>query len=150
MTILVAVGEKSTSSRLIGTAHDLATAFGDDLAVLHVIPREEAEAHFRSLRSIPEFRDMSLSVEEERAAEVARRLAKDALGDDDEDAVTAVGHIGDPADSILAVADARDARFVVVGGKKRSPTGKALFGSVTQSVLLNAEVPTVTVMDDAS
>lgn len=149
MTILVAVGEKSTSNALIETAHELAAAFGDELEVLHVIPREEAEEHFRTLRSIPEFRDMSLSVEEERAEEVARRLVDDALPEYDNDAVRSVGRIGDPAESILSVADAHDARYVVVGGKKRSPAGKALFGSVTQSVLLNAEVPTVTVMDSS-
>lgn len=149
MTILVAVGEKSTSNELIETAYELAVAFGDELEVLHVIPREEAEDHFRTLRSIPEFRDMSLSVEEERAEEVSRRLVDDALPEYDHDAVRAVGRIGDPAESILSVADAHDARYVVVGGKKRSPAGKALFGSVTQSVLLNAEVPTVTVMDSS-
>lgn len=149
MTILVAVGEKSTSNELIETAYELAVAFGDELEVLHVIPREEAEDHFRTLRSIPEFRDMSLSVEEERAEEVARRLVDDALSEYDHDAVRSVGRIGDPAESILSVANAHDARYVVVGGKKRSPAGKALFGSVTQSVLLNAEVPTVTVMDSS-
>ena len=147
MTILVAVGEKSTSERLIETAHELATAYGDDLEVLHVIPGDEAEAHFESLRSIPEFGDMSLSVEEERAEEVAQRLADDALGSHDRDEVRAVGRIGDPAEAILSVAEGNDVRFVVVGGRKRSPAGKALVGSVTQSVLLNSDVPTVTLME---
>lgn len=147
MTILVAVGEKSTSRRLIETADELASAYADDLVVLHVIPGEEAEAHFESLRSIPEFRDMSMSVEEERAEEVARRLLDDALGSYDREAVDAVGRIGDPAEAILSAAEEYDARYVVVGGRKRSPAGKALFGSVTQSVLLNTDVPTVTLMD---
>lgn len=147
MTVLVAVGEKSTSNGLIETGYELATAYGDDLEVLHVIPRDEAEAHFQELRNIPEFRDMSLSTEEDRAREVAQRMLDDALDDYDRDAVRAVGRIGEPADSILSVANAHDVRYVVVGGKKRSPTGKAIFGSVTQSVLLNAEVPTVTVME---
>jgi len=48
---------------------------------------------------------------------------------------------GDPADQLLEVAQEADANLIVVAGRKRSPTGKALFGSVTQSVILNAERP---------
>jgi len=48
---------------------------------------------------------------------------------------------GDPADQLLDVARTEDANLIVVAGRKRSPTGKALFGSVTQSVILNAERP---------
>ena len=48
---------------------------------------------------------------------------------------------GDPADQLLEVAQEEDANLIVVAGRKRSPTGKALFGSVTQSVILNAERP---------
>lgn len=48
---------------------------------------------------------------------------------------------GDPTDAILTVAEERDADLVCIGGRKRTPTGKALFGSVTQSVLLEADHP---------
>jgi len=48
---------------------------------------------------------------------------------------------GDPADQLLETARELDANLIVVSGRKRSPTGKALFGSVTQSVILNAERP---------
>jgi nucleotide-binding universal stress UspA family protein len=48
---------------------------------------------------------------------------------------------GDPAEAIIDEADAIDADLVVVGGRKRSPAGKALFGSVTQTVILNAGRP---------
>ncbi|MEY7851072.1 universal stress protein [Natrarchaeobius sp. A-rgal3] len=50
---------------------------------------------------------------------------------------------GDPAATILAVADDADADAVVMSGRKRSPVGKALFGSVTQNVALNSPVPVV-------
>ncbi|WP_248897265.1 universal stress protein [Haloplanus halobius] len=48
---------------------------------------------------------------------------------------------GDPAEQILDVAETEDADLIVVAGRKRSPTGKALFGSVTQSVILNTDRP---------
>ena len=148
MSVLVAVDEKGTSTRLIRTASDLATARGEELHVLHVIPRREAQEHFRALREIDEFRDIALSAEDERAREIARRLYLDALPEEAHADVTAVGRVGDPAEVILSVADRVDASYVVVGGRKRSPAGKALFGSVTQDVLLNADVPTVTVMEE--
>jgi len=42
-----------------------------------------------------------------------------------------------PADGIRQLADEIDADLIAMGGRKRSPAGKVLFGSVTQSVLLN-------------
>ncbi|SDZ85828.1 Universal stress protein family protein [Haloplanus vescus] len=48
---------------------------------------------------------------------------------------------GDPAEQLLDAARDADADLIVVGGRKRSPTGKALFGSVTQTVILNADRP---------
>jgi len=51
---------------------------------------------------------------------------------------------GDPAQSILEMADEIDADAICVAGRKRSPTGKALFGSVSQSVILNTDRPVLT------
>lgn len=48
---------------------------------------------------------------------------------------------GDPAEAIIDVAEDADADLIVIGGRKRSPAGKALFGSVTQTVILNAGLP---------
>jgi nucleotide-binding universal stress UspA family protein len=54
---------------------------------------------------------------------------------------------GDPADQILDAAEDEDADLIVVSGRKRSPTGKALFGSVTQSVILKADRPVMVAGD---
>lgn len=50
---------------------------------------------------------------------------------------------GDVADMILHVAADVDASAIVMAGRKRSPVGKALFGSTTQEVLLDAKIPVV-------
>jgi nucleotide-binding universal stress UspA family protein len=48
---------------------------------------------------------------------------------------------GEVADDIIEDAEARDIDQIVLGGRKRSPAGKILFGSVTQEVLLNTDRP---------
>lgn len=55
---------------------------------------------------------------------------------------------GDVAAEIVAVAAEIDADSIVMSGRQKSPTGKVLFGSVTQSVLLDAERPVTVLMSE--
>lgn len=50
---------------------------------------------------------------------------------------------GDPEDGITAVAADVDADAILVAGRRRSPVGKAVFGSVTQGVILQSERPVI-------
>lgn len=54
---------------------------------------------------------------------------------------------GDPAEEIVRAARAEDADQIVLGGRKRSPVGKAVFGSVVQDVILDADRPVLTIND---
>jgi len=49
--------------------------------------------------------------------------------------------VGDPAEEILAAARESDVDAIVLGGRKRSPLGSLLFGSVTQAVIVDATRP---------
>ena len=56
-------------------------------------------------------------------------------------AVEQVSRFGDPATEILAAAADLDPDYIVLGGRKRSPLGSLLFGSVSQAVVLDADRP---------
>jgi nucleotide-binding universal stress UspA family protein len=79
------------------------------------------------------------SVVQVKSVRRARRILEDAGV-----AVELREGSGDPAESILDTAEDIDADAICVAGRKRSPTGKALFGSVSQSVILNTELPVLT------
>jgi nucleotide-binding universal stress UspA family protein len=51
----------------------------------------------------------------------------------------------DPAEDVLTVAEERDATLIVIGVRRRSPVGKLLLGSNSQSILLQAECPVLAV-----
>jgi nucleotide-binding universal stress UspA family protein len=46
---------------------------------------------------------------------------------------------GEPAPAILELADEFDVDAIVLGARRRSPVGKAVFGSVTQRVILSGD-----------
>jgi nucleotide-binding universal stress UspA family protein len=52
---------------------------------------------------------------------------------------------GKPGETIIQVVEELDADQVVMSGRKRTPVGKVLFGSVTQAIVLNAGVPVTVV-----
>ncbi|MGM0605406.1 MAG: universal stress protein [Halobacteriota archaeon] len=74
----------------------------------------------------------------------AVRTVRDRLANDGIEATTVRRH-GDVSEEILEEAADLDADLVVLGGRKRSPVGKALFGSITQTVLLDADRPVMVV-----
>lgn len=68
----------------------------------------------------------------------AARKARDRLERHDIDVVFEE-RSGDPATGIQRVAEEYDAEMICVAGRKRSPAGKAVFGSVTQDVILGTD-----------
>ena len=76
------------------------------------------------------------TVEQVGAVRRAREILEDAGVE-----VELEGSSGEPSEAIVRVADRHDADRIVLAGRKRSPTGKVLFGSVTQAVILNTDRP---------
>ncbi len=54
-----------------------------------------------------------------------------------------LGARGEPTSVILDYTDDLEPDSIALGGRKRSPAGKILFGSVTMDVLRNTEIPVV-------
>lgn len=135
MAIVVAV-KNSDQSKLVEEGAELARAFDEPLHVLSVISTGD---------DAPDIGGVS-EESEDRMREIAADRAESAAGGVT-DEFQPVGRVGkNRVAAILRYVDDVDARYLVVGGRKRSPTGKAIFGSVTQSVLLEAELPVLTVL----
>lgn len=140
MSILAAVDGEEGSEHVVEIAHDLAEKYNHQLVVLHVMPEDEYE---RQQDASPE---LTLDRAKGSARDGAERVVVDALGATE--GVTVRGEVGDVEATVLGVADALDVQYLVIGSRRKSPVGKALFGSTTQALLLDAESPVVAVPVD--
>lgn len=135
MAILAAVDGGTENDDVATVGADLAAAYDDELVLLSVMTEEEFEERWR------DDEEFNVETATEAATARARTVRNRALGPDS--VATVQGRVGEPAEEIVSEADRLDARYVVVGGRKRSPAGKVLFGSTTQAVLLSADRPVV-------
>lgn len=137
MTILAAIDGEHTPDRVVEVGHDLASTYDEQFVVLHVMPEGDYTDHQTSRRSY------TIEQAEDDAASVAENVVMATLDGIKGTAIR--GAVGEPAETILSATDGVDAHFLIVGGRKRSPVGKAIFGSTSQEVLLNADCPVVSV-----
>lgn len=128
---------------------DLAKAFDEPLVALAVISESDYEDRRTSRDALPgDVSGGEYSIDRARE-DVANKLMQMAEnGDLDTEIIDARGVVGDPAEEILALAAELDPRYLVVGGRKRTPAKQALFGSVSHEIVRKAEQPVVTTMQD--
>ncbi|MFC4550450.1 MULTISPECIES: universal stress protein [Halorussus] len=140
MVIVAAVDRSEKSSLVIDEAAVLAEAFDETVHVVHALTRSE----FLDLGITSAQADEPKDMEQIRSA--AAEMAEKSISSLSVPYET-VGLVGNPADKIIQYAEEQDARYIVVSPRKRSRTGKVLFGSVAQSILLNASCPVVSQID---
>ena len=140
MTILAAVNGEYEEDRVVSTAFDLAGAYDERLVVLHVMSNED----FADRQNATP--DYFLENAEETARNVARRITRGTLGGVGD--IDFRGEVGPVAETIIAVADELDVTYLVIDGRGRSAVGKALFGSKMQTLLMDADQPVVSVLQE--
>jgi nucleotide-binding universal stress UspA family protein len=146
-TIFVAVGpaDRDRNERLAEEAIDLAGPSGAGVVLGHVFTEEEYVERRDALGFDPDSEVTPDRVAERIAA--VRDLGEALDAADVEYEVR--GALGDSGEGIVDLADAADADLVLVGGRTRSPTGKAVFGSTAQEVMLSASSPVLFVRADS-
>ncbi len=55
---------------------------------------------------------------------------------------------GEPARELITAAEELEVDMIYLSGRQRTPTGKVIFGSVTQEVILGTDRPVTTVSPD--
>jgi nucleotide-binding universal stress UspA family protein len=120
--LLLALDDDLSQARAQITAVEsmVETADGAEAYLLHVFDNNPEGASVKQVEAVRETKDRL------EAAGVTVELLESS---------------GDPAGEILRYAEEYDVDQICVGGRKRTPAGKALFGSVTQDVVLGTHCP---------
>jgi len=148
-TVLLAVNEddRTRTGPLGEIAVDIAGPAGAEVALAHVFTAEE----YRQAKSALNY-DADSEVTPSTVAkryDTIRELG-DVMDDHGVDFVW-YGRLTDEkteSERIVGLAESIDADLIVVGGRKRSPTGKAVFGSRPQEIMLTAPCPVTFVRED--
>lgn len=144
-TILVAIGQddEDRAKRLGEAAIDVAGPTGAHVVLGHVFTQREYDEVVDRLDFSAGDRPDPSAVAERHVETRTIAQSLDAAGIDYE----IRGSVGDRGESIVGLAEDVGADRVLVGGRRRSPAGKAVFGSTAQEVMLSSPCPVTFVQD---
>ena len=139
---LVVIEPVDGIERLVREAGELAAGVDASLTLLHVTSESDFEKDRQAMEEISRLENTGYSVDQakEGAAEIARDLGAELLAGIDVD-YRGVGAVGEKYESIMHAIQEYESDHVFIAGRKRSPSGKAIFGDTAQRVILNAECP---------
>lgn len=146
---LVVVREETDGTgELIREAAELSQGVDAPLYLLHVMPDEEYDERMRSRQETGSAGGRFSMDEAEREANfIAKGAGQKALKGMDVDFET-FGMVGHVKDDVIEVAEREGCDHIFIAGKRRSPSGKAFFGDVTQSIILNFDGMVTVTMDE--
>ncbi|NUB93634.1 universal stress protein [Haloterrigena sp. SYSU A121-1] len=150
---LVVVDDTETHRTLLAEAGRLAGDTGANLTVLGWITPDQVDETAANLEAIERVEGTSYSEPDPTATatQFARQFAEDVFESLDAPVeFTADGVVSkdaERADAIIETAERLGCDHVFIVGRRRSPTGKAVFGDVAQRVLLNFDGTVTLKMD---
>ena len=146
-TILLAVGAKDEdrAERLANAVIDVAGPSGARVVLAHVFTEDEYDKVLDQLDFDRTGSEVSVDEVTNRHATI-REIGK--LLDGAAVEYETRGAVGEHGETIVNLAKDVNADRVIVGGRRRSPTGKAVFGSVAQEVMLSSPCPVTFVRDE--
>lgn len=138
-TLLVCVTDEAQTKTV---AEYVASAHSDaEVTLFHVIKyTEKRTSPSRGGRDRPDGWYADARDQAEQLFELAGESLAGISG-----TVDTVIESGEPSEEILAYADEHDVDQIVLGFRKRTPTGKLVFGSTAQDVLLSTARPVISV-----
>jgi nucleotide-binding universal stress UspA family protein len=129
--------DSDAATALLAEAGELAAGVNASLVVLHVLPEDEYEERMATrMETGSGGGTFSIDEAEREATFIAKEAAQEALGDVDVE-YELKGIVGRLETDVIEVAEEEGCDHVFVTGRRRSPSGKAFFGDVTQRILLN-------------
>ncbi|WP_121740849.1 universal stress protein [Natronorubrum halophilum] len=148
---LAVVESTDSAKRLVRDAGELVAQTGGELVLLATMNEDEYEHTLETMSTIADVEGTSYSSADvtESGRQFVRDIAETELTDLDVEyePLCIVVEDGQRARRIVATAAERDCDHVFVTGRKRSPTGKAIFGDTAQRVILDFDGPVTVVTD---
>ncbi|MFC6906482.1 universal stress protein [Halalkalicoccus tibetensis] len=137
---LVAVDGTERDRELLSEAADYAAGTDAELLLLVTVPEETIEANSETIDRIAEVEHTSYSSDTVLASveNPVRETAEAVIGNG-VDYEIRTGVTDERVDAILQVAEEAGCDHLFMLGRRRSPTGKAVFGDETQRAILNFE-----------
>lgn len=137
--ILVVVDDSDRGTELLDEVDTVVSGTDVPVVVLSLVTSEEYGSDIETLHQVGEVEGTSY---ERSPAEFARTAVTGLVAESLDESVeyTIVGEVvdaDDQADRILSAAREKGCDHVYLTGRRRSPTGKALFGDRAQKVVLN-------------
>ena len=146
-TILLAIGpgDADRIDRLAEETIDVAKPTGATVVLGHVFDRDQYQKKLDDLA----FDTIADEVDPDDVAERHSTIRELVARLDEEGIDYEIrGAVGPHGESIVELAEEIHADRVIVGGRRRSPTGKAVFGSTAQEVMLSSPCPVTFVRAD--
>lgn len=138
--LLMLARDTEVGEKMLRTAGRHAAGIGAELIVLAAVDENDYRSTLQRssdsrVNEIESVDDLESRTREE-TTELADRVLRDV--DVEYDVVSEVVSL---PDGIISFAEENDCTHIYVVSQKRSPTGKAIFGDLAQSILLNFDGP---------